>query len=164
MPKKSKLAALRKIENMPGFVVNYLLCGPFNDDLKLTSCQAFNKNYLSSVEAKAAPKSGQYEVKNGPVWKPYAVKYDFIANLLYSYSTPGIVSYAVAYIYCPKAQSVRFGCFMRCCGARLKPPAWRKSGGGATHLQILRAKCGAGPLRSALPQDGTRPLHGPRHP
>ncbi|MFH1616671.1 MAG: alpha/beta fold hydrolase [Planctomycetota bacterium] len=107
MPEKCKLASLRKIEDLPGFVVNYLICGPFNDDLKLTSCKAFGKNYLNCPEDKAAPKAGQRVGKNGPVWKPYAVKYDFIANLLYSYSKKGIVSYAAAYIHSPKAQNVQ---------------------------------------------------------
>ena len=107
MPEKSKFRSLRKIENLPGFVVNYLLCGPFNDDLKLTSCEAFEKNYLNGPEDKAIPKAGHRVGKNGPTWKPYAVKYDFIANLLYSYSKNGIVSYAAAYIHSPKAQDVQ---------------------------------------------------------
>jgi dienelactone hydrolase len=104
-----KLAPLRKIETLPGFVVNYLLCGPFNAEQELSSCDAFDKDYLCCGEEKTTPRNGDRETEKGPAWEAYAVKYDFIANLLYRYSDPGIVSYAVAYIYCPEAQTVRFG-------------------------------------------------------
>jgi len=107
MTKASNLVALRKIENLSGFVVNYLICGPFNEDNKLTSCKALNKNYLSCPEPDAAPRAGRQEGKNGPTWRTFAVRHGFTANLRYEYSKEGIVSYAAAYLYCPKAQPAK---------------------------------------------------------
>jgi len=105
----SNLVSLRKIENLPGFVVNFLLCGPFNEDKKLTSCQALDKDYLvtSGTEAKAAPRAGLREGKNGPLWRSFAVRYGFIADLRNEYAGTELVSYAAAYLRCPKAQSAR---------------------------------------------------------
>ena len=99
MPAQSKTAPLRRIENLPGFIVNWLLCGPFNQDGKRSSCNALKKDYLGG-EAKARPRADS-------AWQPHAVRHGFIVNLSRFYSTKGIVSYAAAYLDCPKAGPAR---------------------------------------------------------
>jgi len=106
MPANPKTVSLRKIEALPGFVVHWLLCGPFNDDGKLTSCRALKKDYLAG-EGKARPRGGLRSGPYGPTWQAHAVRHGFIMNLSRLYSTPGIVSYAVAYLDCPSAQPAR---------------------------------------------------------
>ena len=107
MVDRSALVPLRATEGLAGFVVNYLICGPFNLDGKLTSCEAMDVDYLegSGSEAAAMPKVGLQEGETGPLWRRLAERKGFIINLLYEYSKEGVVSYAVAYLNCPKAQA-----------------------------------------------------------
>ena len=67
---------LRKIKSLPGFVVNYLLCGPFNKDGKISSCRALDKDYISASgsESTAEPRAGLQEGPSGQVWTPYAIR------------------------------------------------------------------------------------------
>jgi len=97
---------LRKIENLPGFVTHWLLCGPFNENGKRSSCQALKKDYLGG-EGKARPRAGQRQGRDGPAWQAHAVRHGFIVNLSRRYSAKGIVSYAVAYLACPAARPAR---------------------------------------------------------
>ena len=114
MPKSSKSltskadgTSLRKVENLPGFVTNFLLCGPFNSDGSLTSCQALDKDYLSvsGDESACQPRAGLEEHDSGGNkvgWTPYAVRYGFVVNLVEQFGGKAIVCYAAAYLFCPQ--------------------------------------------------------------
>ena len=106
MAQHNKTVPLKKVESLPGFVTHWLLCGPFNEKGKLSSCRAMKKDYLSAGggENQVRPKAGMQLGDRGPAWQAYAVREGFIVNLARFYSTEGIVSYAVAYLDCPKAQ------------------------------------------------------------
>jgi dienelactone hydrolase len=106
MPDKPKTLPLRKIENLPGFVTHWLLCGPFNENSKLSGCRALKKDYLNGEDS-ARPRAGQRVGGDGPAWRPFAIRHGFIANLRLFYSSPGIVSYALAYLLSPRAQPAR---------------------------------------------------------
>jgi hypothetical protein len=105
MTEKTRTVRLRSIEGLPGFVVHWLLCGPFNQDGRLSSCRALKKAYLSSQsgESRTRPRGGNRVVADGPVWVPHAERHGFIVNLARHYSTRGIVCYAAAYLGCPRA-------------------------------------------------------------
>jgi hypothetical protein len=99
MADSTRTVPLRRIENLPGFVVHWLLCGPFNQDGKLSSCRALKKDYLGG-EAKARPRAGHD-------WQPFTLREGFIVNLRRFYTAQGIVSSAAAYLDCPQAQTAR---------------------------------------------------------
>lgn len=105
MDDKLLTVPLRKIESLPGFVVHWLLCGPFNADGKLTSCRAMKKDYLAGAggEARVRPRQGLRVGRTGPAWEADATRHGCIVNLSRRYSTHGIVSYAAAYLKAPVA-------------------------------------------------------------
>ncbi|MAE65843.1 MAG: hypothetical protein CMJ18_16355 [Phycisphaeraceae bacterium] len=105
----ARTVPLRRIDRRPGFVVNWLLCGPFNRDGRLTSCAALRKDYLkaSGGERRARPRAGERVGRDGPEWSATALREGCIVNLARSYADRGIVSYAMAYLHCPAARPVR---------------------------------------------------------
>ncbi|MFH1614439.1 MAG: alpha/beta fold hydrolase [Planctomycetota bacterium] len=109
MAGKLGLVSLRKVETLDGFVVNWLLCGPFNFDLKLTSCKALGKDYLARFggEANIKPKAGDKAGSSGPRWDSCTARHGFSMELRNRYAKEGIVSYAAAYLHCPKEQAVK---------------------------------------------------------
>ena len=90
---------LRRVESLSGFVTTWLLCGPFNQDGELSSCKALKKDFLGG-EANAWPRAGS-------TWHSHVERHGFIVNLSRFYSARGIVSYAAAYLDCPKTQPAR---------------------------------------------------------
>ena len=103
------LTSLRKIENLPGFVVNFLLAGPFNVDQKTSSCKAFDKDFLSLCggETSVSPKAGQRIDGSDVRWKPHGIRHGMTANLRNEYAGQSIVVYASVYLDCPKSQTAQ---------------------------------------------------------
>jgi hypothetical protein len=100
---------LRKVENLPGFVTHWLLCGAFNDSGRLSSCRAMKKDYLlaSGGENKVRPRAGQRQGAHGPAWQAHGLRHGFVVNLRTCYAGEGIVSYAACYLHSPEAQPAR---------------------------------------------------------
>src|SRR5262245_52048215 len=102
---------IRTEAGFEGFLMRWLICGPFNRDGSLSSCEALERDVLVEAggESGVRPRAGKRVSAAGPSWKRCDARYGFKIDLLRDNPGANVIAYAAAYLNCPSSRPVRMG-------------------------------------------------------